>query len=251
MENLIMNDNDDNLIEMDIKDILYAIRKNILMISMIALLFACAAACITKYIVSPSYTSETTLLVLTKNDNFSLASTSLVDLQLGSQLTSDYEELIKSRTVLQIVIDNLKLDMDYMELEKHISIQNPTDTRLLNISVSMPEAKTAMETVNELAAVASEFIGDSMDVTPPKIVETGLLPVNKSGPNMTMNIIKGFLLGAGLVILIIIMVRLADDTIQTEDDIQKYLGIVTLAVVPNKKIEKKNTRKTGKNNKGL
>ena len=93
----------------------------------------------------------------------------------------------------------------------------------------------AMLTVNELSVVASEFIGDSMDVTPPKIVETGMLPIQKSGPNMKMNIIKGFLLGAALASLVVLLIQLTDDTIQSEEDIQRYLGLVTLAVVPDKK----------------
>lgn len=55
---------------------------------------------------------------------------------VGSSLTNDYEYVITGRTVLSQVIDNLDMDETYEQLSKRVSIENPTDTRVLKIVVT-------------------------------------------------------------------------------------------------------------------
>ena len=80
-----------------------------------------------------------------------------------------------------------------------------------------------------------------MEGTPPKIIEQGEIG-SKNGPSITKNAMVGFLAGAFLVCVIIVVLELLNDTIQKEDDIERYLGIPTLAVIP----EKTNAQKKGK-----
>ena len=89
--------------------------------------------------------------------------------------------------------------------------------------------------MDELAAVSSEYIGDKMEVVPPKVIEEGQIPTYKDGPNVKKNaligLLAGFAISGGLVCLLAMM----NDTIKTEDDIARYLGISTLATVPDRK----------------
>ena len=80
---------------------------------------------------------------------------------------------------------------------------------------------------------------------PPKIIEDGELPIYKTSPSMSKNVMLGFLLGAVLVAGIVVVLELLDDTIQSEEDIEQYLGIPTLAVVP----ELGERKSSGKGNK--
>ena len=82
-----------------------------------------------------------------------------------------------------------------------------------------------------------------MEVTPPKIVEEGEFPVYKTSPNMRKNVMLGFLVGAVLIAGIVIALELLDDTVKNEDDIERYLEIPTLAVVPDVSADKKNRKK--------
>ena len=106
--------------------------------------------------VTPTYTSTSTMLVLTKETTLA----SLADLQLGSQLTKDYTVLINSRPVLEQVIENLSLDIDYKSLRESITIDNPVDTRILTLSVVQSDPEMAKAVVDELAKVSSAYIGD-------------------------------------------------------------------------------------------
>lgn len=223
----------------DLGRLFFAVRKKIWLILVVGLLAACGAAGYTKLFVTPTYTSTSTMLVLTKETTLA----SLADLQLGSQLTKDYTVLINSRPVLEQVIENLNLDMDYKSLRESITIDNPVDTRILTLSVVQSDPEMAKAVVDELAKVSSAYIGDKMEVTPPKIVEEGEFPIYKTSPNMRKNVMLGFLVGAVLIAGIVIVLELLDDTVKNEDDIERYLGIPTLAVVPDVSTDKKNRKK--------
>lgn len=226
MENL-----HDEEIEIDLKEIFYALKRKALIILATGLLFGCLACAYTKIFVNPVYTSSATMLVLTKETTIA----SVADLQLGTQLTKDYTVLINSRPVLQEVIGNLGLDMEYKNLRSVLTINNPEDTRILELSVTSSDPETAKAIVDELAKVSSAYIGDKMEVVPPKIIEEGEVPTVRTSPNMTktavLSVAVGFLLSMGVIVLLEVL----NDTIKTEDDIMKYLNLSTLASVPDRK----------------
>ena len=243
-----MDNNQKNNDTIDLLELFYVLRDRVFLILAVALLFACGAAGYTKYFMTPTYTSISTILVISKETTL----TSLADLQLGSQLTKDYTVLINSRPGLEQVIENLGLEMDYKQLRANIAVTNPSDTRILELSATLTDPRLAKAVVDELAQVSSEYIGDKMEVTPPKIIEQGEITTVKTSPSMKKNVMMGFLAGAVLVCGILIVLELLNDSIQTEDDIEKYLGVPTLAVIPDrmlqtgKKSKKKKRKKSRK-----
>ena len=171
------------------------------------------------------------ILVLSKETTL----TSLADLQLGTSLTSDYTVLIKSTPVLEQVIENLNLDISYEELKAKITITNPTDSRILEITVEDADPILAKKIVDEIAEVSSDYIGDKMEVIPPKIIETGKIPVVRSSPSVKKNVLLGFVFGAFVCAALIAVNAIMDDSLKTEEDIIKYLDTSVLAVVPDRK----------------
>lgn len=217
--------------EIDLWEIFRALKKRALMVLAAALLCACLACAYTLVLVTPMYTSSAAMLVLSKEE----ATVSTADLQVGSQLTNDYSVLITSRPVLQEVINTLSLDMDYEELEKNITVNNPEETRILELSVENPEPEMAKEIVDTLSNVSSQYIGEQMEVDPPKIIEKGEIPTQRTSPSMSKNVILGFLAGLVVSAGFIVLRTVLDDTIKTEDDITKYLDLYTLSSVPDRK----------------
>ena len=226
-----MNPTQKDEIEIDLLDLFLIIKEKILVILTTGLLISCLGCVFTAFLMPPVYTSKSSILVLTKETTLA----SLADLQMGSQLTNDYEVLITSRPVLETVIENLGLDMEYKKLKEDITIQNPTDTRILEISVESSNPEASRSIVNELTVVAANFIGDKMEVVPPKVIEEGELPIERTRPIMWKNALIGLLVGLILSAAVIVVMAVMDDTIKSEDDIDKYLGIPTLATVPDRK----------------
>jgi len=215
----------------DLLELFYVLKKKILLILMAALIGGCVAGVYTQFFMTPVYSSMSSILVLSKETTL----TSLADLQLGASLTSDYTVLIKSTPVLEQVIENLNLDTTVEELKNQISINNPTDTRILEITVQDTDAAMAKKVVDEIANVSSDYIGDKMEVVPPKVIEVGKIATVRTSPSVKKNIMLGFLLGFVACAGIIVVYAVMDDTIKTEEDIEKYLGVSVLAKVPDRK----------------
>ena len=231
--------------EIDLLELFFALKRQILWIVLAAVVGGTLAFAGTKLLMTPVYQSTTTMLVLTKETTLS----SLADLQMGTQLTNDYEILTVSRQVLEQVIADENLDMTYEQLKNNVSINNPSDSRIMEITVTYPNAQKAKEIVDDIATVTSKFIGDKMEGIPPKIIDEGDVPKNPSSPSTVKNTALGILLGLVVSCGIVTLFTIMDDTVKTEEDIERYLGISTLATVPDRKDyiggkKKKNAKKT-------
>jgi len=224
-----LHDNDE--MEIDLIEILYALKKRALIILAALLAGALIAGVYTKLMITPLYSATSTVLVISKETTL----TSIADLQFGSQLTKDYSMLITSRSVLEEVLDNLGLDMGYGALKGNVSINNPDETRILQITVTNPDPQLAKELADELAAVSSEYIGDKMEVVPPKIIEEAEVPAAQTSPSMSRNVMLGALAGLVLSAGVVILMTVMNDSIRSEDDIERYLNIPTLASIPDRK----------------
>lgn len=229
--------------EIDLLEIFYALKRKILVILAVGLLAGCISGVFTQVAITPIYTSTSSILVLSKETTL----TSLADIQLGTSLTKDYTVLIESTPVMEQVIENLDLDMSAEDLKGSVSIVNPTDSRILEISVTNTDPEMAKKIVDELAEVSSAFIGDKMEVIPPKIIEEGKIPTYRSAPSVKKNAVMGLLFGAVVCAAIIAVYTIMDDTLKTEEDVAKYLGISVLASVPDRKdyvYSKKNKKRS-------
>ncbi len=218
-------------VEIDLLELLAAMRERIWIILFTVISGGIIGGLVSVFLISPVYTSTTKLLVLTKETTLA----SLADLQMGSQLTNDYQVLIKSRPVLEQVIDELSLAMDYQQLSKSITIENPSNTRILELKINCTDKELSAEIANCLAEVASDFIGDQMEVVPPKVVEEGIVPERRTSPSHSLNAVIGALIGLALSGGMVCLNTIMDDSIKSEEDIKKYLELPMLARIPDRK----------------
>jgi capsular polysaccharide biosynthesis protein len=179
--------------------------------------------------VTPQYESTTKMYVLNKQDSSTLTSS---DLQSSLSLTKDYAVLIKSRTVTESVITQLNLDMTSKELLSKISVSSETDTRVLTITVTDEDPYEACQIANAVRDVAANHIKNVMDIDAVNVVETANIPQEKSSPSLAKNGILGGALGLFLAIAIVLIVYLSNDTVKTQEDVEKYLGLSVLGTIP-------------------
>lgn len=219
---------DDDEIEIDLKAILLEWKKRWWMIGAAILAGGLFAFLFSRIILSPVYTSTSMMYVLSKDTTI----TSLTDLQIGTQLTQDYKVLVTSRPVLDEVIDSLGLDMDYEDLRETVTIDNPSDTRIMTIAVENGDPLMAKTIVDEIARTASGYIASIMEMVPPKIVEEGQVAEEQTSPSVRKNTAVGAAAGGVLVCGILALLVILNDTVRTEEDVERYLGLTTLAQVP-------------------
>ena len=225
---------DDDEIEIDLLELLREFRRRIWIILGVIVLFGGVAGAFSKFVLTPQFKSTAMVYILSKETTL----TSLADLQIGSQLTKDYKIIVTSRRVLNQVIDEMELGLTYKDLKEKVTIDNPQDTRILSISVEDPDPNMAKMIADKIATVSSDYIGDIMEMVPPKLIEEGEEPVLKSSPSNAKNALIGGLLGAVLICGLITVQVVMNDTIRTEEDVTKYLGLSVLASVPEREGEK-------------
>lgn len=217
-------------IEVDLLEIISVLFGRFWIILGSGLLAAVIGFFISMFILTPTYESTTKIYILNKSESTTVTYS---DVQMGTQLTKDYAELINSRYVLEEVIKILSLsEMEYRELLDKVSVHTPTDTRIVSITVTDTNPQQAMDIANCIREVAGEHIQNVMDIDAVNVVEEANMPTTKAGPSVPKWTLVGGALGAFLVCVIILVHYLLDDTIKTSEDVEKYLGLSTLALIP-------------------
>ena len=223
-------DNDE--IEIDLGEIFGLILHWIWLILLVAFICGAIGFAFSKYVLPEQFKSTTRVYILNQNDSSNAMSQS--EMQAGAQLTKDYGQLITSRTVLEQVIEDLSLtdSYTYEQFKEKIAVSTPTDTRLIDITVTDTDPKTAQNIANDVRIVASEHIQNVMQIDAVNVVDEANLPTKKAAPSNGRNALIAAMLGALFVSAIVIIRFLMDDTIKTSDDVEKYLGLSTLALIP-------------------
>ncbi len=223
-----MEQNKNDEIEIDLREIFQLLLSRAWLILLVGFIFAAGTGIFCKFVATPIYSSTTKLCIVGSNTTL----TSLADLQLGTQLTQDYIVVAQSRPVVEDVIKNLDLDMTYEELLAVTTISNPADTRMLEITVTNPDPYLAKQIVDQYAQVSKKRIADLMDIGEPKVAEEGYVAEDKTSPTTGKNTVIAAFLGVFLAAGIVVIRFIMDDTIKSSEDIERYLGLNTLGVLP-------------------
>lgn len=249
-ENQMIRSNDD--MDIDLVEVFYLLWNNIMKILLCLVLGAAAAFAYSFFMIKPLYKATSKMYINTS----AKAVVDISDLQISAQLRGDYKALMTSRDLLESVIRNLNLEYTAKDLGRRITIDNPTDTRIITVTMISSDPVEAADVANELANRAKEKLPEIMRSEEPVIYEKAIVPTSKSSPSYTKNTMIGALLGAVACMGYLILKYLMNDTIVTPDDALKYLGVQPLAVIPegdlgafNKKKKAKSQTKKGKKKK--
>jgi len=228
-----MGSSSDDELTIDLAELFGVLWHWIWLILLVALLFGGAAFAFSKFVIPEEFQSTTKIYVLDKESGSGGQST-YTDLQVGSQLTKDYAELITSRTVIEKVIadNHLESVYDYKEFLKKVEVNTPTDTRIVSITVTDTNPALAQALADDIRVEASDLIINTMQINAVNTYEVANLPTEKSAPSCSKWALIGALLGALLVGGIVTLQYILDDTIKTSEDIEQYLGLSTLALIP-------------------
>ena len=184
------------------------------------------------FLMKPTYKSTAKLYIVTASGDSVI---DLTDLNIGTNLTNDYQELIMSYPVLDQVIQILNLDMTSSKLAGLISVTNPTSTRVLTLTATTNDPELSMNIANTLAGVAIEYLPETMSTNKPNVAQVAKLPTEKSSPSYTKNTILGALIGFVLIVGLFTVQFIFDDTVKTQEDVESLFNVAVLSIVPENK----------------
>lgn len=214
--------------EIDLKELFFVLLNHwkLLLISM--LIGATMFGAYHTFLLRPSYQADV-MIYITNTDSLVTFS----DLQLSAELTEDYALIINSRTVLNKVIDELQLDLNYKQLRQLISVTNPTSSHIIDIKVTCDDLELSRNIANALLNVSVKQIYQVIGSSEPNVIDySEAEAVEEVTPGLRKYLMIGLLLGFAVSCAFLIVRALLDTTMKTEDDIEKYLQLPVLATVP-------------------
>ena len=180
-----------------------------------------------RYAVQPIYQATAKIYIVGSDTTISLT-----DLQIGSNVAADYQEVFKNWHVHELVDKRLNLSYSYSKLSSMLSVTNPNNTHVLYVSIKSPDPQEAKLIADTYAQVAREFIAAKMDMREPNLFEEARMPDKPVTPQKTRDVIIGFVLGALLAMLVITIKFFTDDRVWTSEDIAKVGNLTTLGMIP-------------------
>ena len=223
---------DQNTLEIDVFQLFRALWKRKLVILLVAIITSSVAFAYSTFIIKHEFTSTTRIYVVNRNQGEKSGLTNQ-DLQAGSYLVKDYREIILSQDVLEKVVSDLKLDLTPKGLANKIKVTVPVDTRIVSISVNDRVPEEASRIANSLREVAAQKIISITRVSDVTTLEEARPAISPSSPNIRRNTVIGAGLGAGLVIVVVLLIELFDDRVKRPEDIEDVMEIPLLGIIPN------------------
>ncbi|MDF2948223.1 MAG: hypothetical protein K0R07_233 [Sedimentibacter sp.] len=213
--------------EFDLKYIIQILRKRIKAILIVPIVLAMAGAAVSVYFIDPVYESSTTIIVRQNKD--SNEEISKTDVDLSKSLIYTYAEMTKSNTVLE----NTRLALNLTELDgESIRVSPVRDTQILKVSVQNTDPKLAAEIADTLV---TEFTNEIIRITKTDnvaVVDYAIMPLNPVKPDIVLNTVIAAAFGEMIALFAVFVAEYLDNTIKTEKDITKCLGIAVIGSVP-------------------
>ena len=176
----------------------------------------------------PMYKSDTTIVLVSENDKEYNTS----ELQLNKNLVGTYSEIIKSRKVLEPVIENLRLKYTYAELKSNVTVTSVANTEIIRVTVSDKKAENATKIANEIADVFTAEVQKIYKLNNVSVVDKAVMNTKPYNVNFVKDnliyIALGLILSSGMIFIKFYF----DTTIKTSEEIENKLGLTILGVVP-------------------
>lgn len=216
----------------ELLDIMLNRKKMIAVIVVLALLIGVGY---TMFLVTPNYKSDTTLMVNSSKGISAgdiAASFDLGSLNLSQKLVVTYGEIVKSRIVLEQVINRLELDMSYESLLRKTTAQQVGSTEILRISVTDTDPDRAALIANTIADVFVKEVMRILKVNNVETIDSAIAMPRPVNVRMSLNAAISLVLGLMTGVFVAFMLEYLDNTIKTPEDVDKFLGIPVLGSIP-------------------
>ena len=217
--------------EIDLLELLRNLWSHVIPVALLTLVCGVLGFLITRFVVVPTYEATSSLYVVSASANSAL---DLSDLNIGTSLTQDYAELVKSRTMLERVLEESGDDLTVTELTKMLDVENPSSTRILKFTVTSTSPSQAQRLANAMLDQALTFLPEVMGAkdNTPSAIDTALFPATPNNMKYVRNIALGLIIGFLLAAVIYSVPLLLRDSFDSADEVERVLGLVPIAAVP-------------------
>lgn len=217
--------------EISISEIFDAVKPFVLHIVIVTIVMGALGLGYTKLFVKPVYQSSATLIVNNRKDDSGSISNDEINSAKG--LASVYSIIIKSDAVMQPVVSVVDQGVASNKLAEKVSVSSVNGTQIIKVSVSDTDPLKAKRYVDEIVKVAPSVIQEMVEAGSVKVVSQSTTPKSPISPNVKINTLMAAMLGFVVSLGAVLAVYFFDNTFRSQDEIEKYLGIPVIGVIPN------------------
>ncbi len=219
-------------ISIDIWGLLMACVRRWWLILLSALLAGALAFAYTKTQIAPTYESTTKIYVNNSEINVGNLSISASDLSASMKLVDVYDVILKTKDTLDIVIQQAGLPYDYLTLKSMLSSSAVNSTQVFQVTVTSTSPEEAQLIAATIGQVLPEVIGNIIVKADARVIEHAIYPSFRSSPSYSRNAIMGALGGFVVMVVILCILELTDNTIKSDEDITGLTDLPFLARIP-------------------
>ena len=216
-----------------LKELFQTLKKRLGLIVVITALAVIVSGVVSFFMITPIYQASTQLLVNQAKGDQAGIDYSTNTVQTNLQLINTYNVIIKSPAILEKVADQLGNGLTASQLNKQITVSSEQDSQVVNVTVQDPDPQMAVNIANKTAEIFQKEIVDLMNIDNVNILAKANVGENpapvKPQPllNIAIALVVGLMAGFGLAFLL----EYLDNTIKTEQDIERILELPTLGSV--------------------
>lgn len=247
------------------------IRKHFFAIVFMAIIGAAIGYSVARFIITPTYSASTSMLVNRSTDN-TQAAANLSDQQADVQIINTYKNLVISSNVMGDVSNKLKnperivvqkaraaeyetledgsrrlvrparkevtkpatqkkYNLTIDELKDMVSISSQQNSQVFAINVKSSDSKQSALVANTVADSFKDKIGNFMKINNVSIIDSAKTPEQPVGPNKKLFTLAGLIILGGITFLAVLIRELSDTAVKSPDDVTKLLGITNLGII--------------------
>jgi capsular polysaccharide biosynthesis protein len=215
--------------EINFKELAVLLVKRIWIAIIAAILCGAIGTVYASSFITPMYNSRARLYII-GSQNTGVFSPS--ELSAYENLTRDYLNLIKSRTILEAVIESNDLNISVGRLSSCIGVSSPANTRIIDVTVSYPDPAMAKKLCDSLCSEVQRKVIERMKSEQVTVWDWGNLPSSPASPNVSRYTALGALLGFCLPMALFAMIYIFDDSLITTENVESRLGVNVIGTIP-------------------
>lgn len=219
----------------DLKHILKTLLQRVWLIVLAGVLAAIVGFSIASFAITPTYSASVKLYVNNNSISVGGAQVSISSSQIvaAQNLVKTYTEILNSRTTLERVIDKTGVSYSASQLAGMIKAGPSNDTEIMKVTVTTTDPYEAAQIANCIAEVLPIRVSEIIDGASMEVVDSAVPNLSKVAPSITKYTAVGMILGVLIMVAILAILAIMDDTIHDEDYVLQTYDIPVLAKVPN------------------
>ena len=193
-------------------------------------MLAAASFGVSKFLMTPKYQASALMIVNTRQDTSATVTSDQIN--SATKLVSTYSIILKSDTVLNQVIQNLGLSLDYQHLAERVTVSAVDDTQVMKVTVTSDNPEWARQVCEQITQISPDVILEAVEAGSVKVISNASISPEPVSPNVSRNTALGAVAGLVISVGIVFLMVLLDNKINNEEDVSKYLDLTVVGVIP-------------------